>query len=121
MDLYKEEILDHYKNPHNFGDLSGKTHQSREMNASCGDMIEIYLKIDKGVVVDAGFRGVGCALSTAAASLLTDEVKGKMVEEVVVWDKKIIDKLMGEVNPGRVKCVTLPLEVLQKAIACKIS
>lgn len=116
MDLYKEEILDHYKNPHNFGDLAGKTHQARDLNASCGDMVEVYLKIERGVIVDAGFRGVGCALSTAAASLLTDEVKGKRVDEVMTWDEKILQKLIGEVNLGRKKCVTLPLEVLQKAI-----
>jgi len=119
MDLYKEEILDHYKNPHNFGDLDEKTHQARDLNASCGDMVEVYLKIEKEIIIDAGFRGVGCALSTASASLLTDEVKGKRVDEVMVWDEKILRKLVGEVNPGRMKCITLPLEVLQKAIGQK--
>lgn len=118
MDLYKEEILDHYKNPHNFGDLLGKTHEAREMNASCGDMIEIYLKVKRGVVVDASFRGVGCALSTASASLLTDEVKGKKLAEVANWEEGVVFNLMGEVNPGRMKCVMLPLEVLQKALKC---
>jgi nitrogen fixation protein NifU and related proteins len=117
MDLYKEEILDHYKNPHNFGDLEGKTHSARDLNASCGDMVEIYLKIKDGVIVEASFRGIGCALSTASASLLTDEVKGKKVSEVLLWDKSVLDNLMGEINTGRIKCVMLPLIVLQKAIS----
>jgi len=120
MNLYKEEIIDHYKNPRNFGDLKGKTNEARGMNASCGDMVEIYLKISGNKIVGAGFRGVGCALSTAAASLLTDEVRGKKISEVLEWDKKKIINLMGEINPGRIKCVILPLGVMQKAIKCKI-
>lgn len=116
MKLYKEEIVDHYKNPRRFGDLQGKTHEAREVNASCGDMVEIYLKIKDGVVEDAGFRGVGCALSTAAASMLMEELIGKNVSEVKKWNSKKIDELLGKVNPGRVKCVMLPLEAIKEAI-----
>ena len=82
MNLYKEEILDHYKHPHNFGDMADKTHSVRETNMACGDMVEMYLKVKDGVVEKAGFRGLGCALSTAMASMLTDEVAGKTVKEI---------------------------------------
>jgi nitrogen fixation NifU-like protein len=116
MDLYREDILDHYKNPHNFNDLPDKTHSAREMNASCGDMVEIYLKIEKGVVIEAAFRGVGCALSTAAASMLTDKIKGMKVDEVAKMGEMTIKEMMGEVNPGRIKCVMLPLVVLKKTL-----
>lgn len=116
MKLYRDEIVDHYKNPRRFGDLPGKTHEASETNASCGDMIEVYLKIKDGVVKDAGFKGVGCALSTAAASMLMEELVGKKVEEVKKWDKEKIERLMGEVNPGRVKCIMLPIEAIRRAV-----
>ena len=116
MKMYKEEIVDHYKNPRRFGDLVDKTHEASETNASCGDMIEVYLKIKGGVIKDAGFKGVGCALSTAAASMLMEELIDEKVDEVKKWDKKKIDGLIGEVNPGRVKCVMLPMEAIRKAV-----
>jgi len=116
MLVYKEEIVDHYKNPRKFGELPGKTHEASETNASCGDMIEIYLKIKDGVVEDVGFKGVGCALSTAAASMLMEELVGKKEIEVKKWDRKKIEELMGEVNPGRVKCIMLPVVALGEAL-----
>jgi nitrogen fixation protein NifU and related proteins len=116
MKLYKEEIIDHYKNPRKFGELSDRTHEASETNASCGDMIEVYLKIKNGVVEDAAFKGVGCALSTAAASMLMEEIVGKKQEEVKKWDKKKIESLMGEVNPGRVKCIMLPVMAIGEAL-----
>jgi nitrogen fixation protein NifU and related proteins len=116
MNLYKEEILDHYKHPHNFGDMADKTHSVRETNMACGDMVEMYLKVKDGVVEKAGFRGLGCALSTAMASMLTDEVVGKTVKEIGSWDRKKIEEMMGEVNLGRIKCVELPMKALKKAL-----
>jgi len=113
MKLYKEEIVDHYKNPRRFGELPDKTHEANETNASCGDMIEIYLKIKEGVIKDAAFKGVGCALSTAAASMLMEELVGKKQDEVLRWDKKKMEDLIGEVNPGRIKCIMLPIVALQ--------
>lgn len=113
---YREEILDHYKNPRNFGELKGATHEARGANASCGDMIEFQLKIDKEKVVGVSWRGVGCALSTAAASMLSEKILGKSVVELRKWDTKIMTEIVGDVNVGRMKCVTLPLTALQLAI-----
>ena len=120
MDIYREEILEHYKYPHNFGDLSGKTHSAKGVNASCGDMVEVYLKIKGSVIIEAAFRGVGCAVSTAAASMLTEELKGKTVMEVKSWGDSKMFELLGEVNPGRMKCVRLPLAIFQEAADSKL-
>jgi nitrogen fixation protein NifU and related proteins len=116
MKLYREEIIDHYKNPRKFGDLPSKTHEVSETNASCGDMIEIYLEVEKKVIKDASFKGVGCALSVAASSMLMEELVGKEIKEVKKWDEKKMVKLMGEVNPGRVKCVMLPIKALREVV-----
>jgi|SaaInlStandDraft_6_1057023.scaffolds.fasta_scaffold45784_2 SUF system NifU family Fe-S assembly protein len=116
MKLYKEEIIDHYKNPRRFGELSNKTHEASETNASCGDMMEVYLFIKDGIIEDAAFKGVGCALSTAAASMLMENLVGKKQEDVKKWDGEKIEELIGEVNPGRQKCVMLPLEAVREAV-----
>ena len=116
MKLYKEEIVDHYKNPRKFGDLPSKTHEASESNASCGDMMEVYLKIKNGMVKDAAFKGVGCALSIAAGSMLMDEVVGRKREEVEKWDEKKIEELMGKVHTRRSKCIMLPIEALKRAL-----
>jgi nitrogen fixation NifU-like protein len=121
-DLYKEKIIDHYRNPRNFGDLSGATVKVREANASCGDMIELALKFKvqdlKGKVIeDIRFKGIGCAISTAAASLLTEAVKGKTVKRIKeMTDKKAVGMLGIKVSPGRVRCLMLPWRALQKAV-----
>jgi len=116
MNLYKEEILDHYKNPRNFGDLPDKTHEASETNASCGDMLEMYFKVEKGVVKKVMFKGVGCAISIAASSMLTEKIKGKKTNEVLKWKKNKMEELMGKVNVGRVKCVELPFKTAMKGL-----
>lgn len=113
---YREEILDHYKNPRNFGELNNATHEARGANASCGDMVEFQLKIDKGKIMEVSWRGVGCALSIAAASMLSEKILNKNVLEIEKWNKKIMIDMLGNVNIGRMKCVTLPLTALQSAI-----
>ncbi len=118
MDFYREEILDHYKNPRNFGELEDATHSVREANASCGDLVELQLRVENGKIKDIAFKGMGCALSMAAASLLTEAIKGKSVSEVQVVDEKMMNDLLGvEVSATRKKCVMLPLRGLQKALS----
>lgn len=120
MDIYREEILEHYKNPHNFGDFDEPSVQAREANASCGDLIELQLVIEDSRVSDARFKGVGCALSVAAASLLTDELKGLGLDEAKALDEDFILGLMGiEVGSMRMKCISLPLRALNKALGKK--
>ena len=113
---YSDEVIDHAKHPKNFGELEGATHTAKESNATCGDMVEFYLKIENGVVEKAGFRGVGCAMSTAMASMLTEKVVGMTVKKLKSLDEKITSELMGEVNSGRRKCVMLPVMAVRNAV-----
>lgn len=117
-DIYKAEIIDHYQNPRNFGDLADADVVVREANASCGDLIELAVKFEGEEIKEIKFKGVGCVISTAAASLLTERVKRMKVIEVIkgIKDEDMIEMLGIEVSPTRMKCATLPLRALQKAL-----
>ena len=115
MSLYSELILDHYQNPRNFGEVNHPTHQSKVSNPLCGDKIKMTVKIEKNKVADIKFEGVGCAVSKASASMLTEYLKGKTKEELQKVDKKFIIKMLGiELGVNRIKCALLPLEALKK-------
>lgn len=121
MDIYKDIIIDHYQNPRNFGDLDNPTVKKRLENALCGDMVEIQLIAKKGdgdiVVDDIKFKGIGCAISVAASSMLTEKIKGKKFSEILKMNQDDILKMLGiELMPNRLKCALLPLEVLQGAV-----
>lgn len=116
MDLYRETILDHYKNPRNFGHLDGAHIVHEELNPSCGDKIRMEVKYEN-TIVDIRFSGVGCAINQATASMLTEYVKNKTKEEVMKLQLHDIEAMLGTtLTPSRVKCALLPLEVLQKAL-----
>lgn len=125
---YREEIIDHYKHPRNFGDLEDPKISVRENNSSCGDMVEVQAKIgptsstesglrragDK-VILKIAWRGVGCAISTAAASMLSDKVIGMSKNDLEEFGEKgVIDLLGGEINAGRMKCATLAYRAILK-------
>jgi nitrogen fixation NifU-like protein len=113
-DLYKELILDHYQHPHNHGTLPDATHSYEDSNPLCGDRIRMEMKIENGVVTDVKFSGRGCAISQASASMLTDEIKGKSLEEIQHIDKQVILDLLGiPLGPSRLKCALLPLKVMK--------
>lgn len=117
MDIYREEILDHYKRPRNFGLLPAGGLRAMDRNASCGDIIEIGVKIKAGKVDEIKFQGEGCAIAMASTSMLTEMVKGKTVTEVKkLTDKDMIKKLGINISLGRKKCATLGLVVLQKLL-----
>lgn len=117
MDIYREEILDHYKNPRNYGSLKEATHQASDRNASCGDLMEMSLKVKKGRIEAVKFKGEGCAISMAAASMLTEKIKGRRVAEIELMTDKDIAKMLGvKISLTRMKCATLGLVVCQKAI-----
>lgn len=117
MSLYQEIILDHYKNPRNFGEISNPTNEAKSFNPLCGDKITMQLIVDKKKIKDIKFSGVGCAISTASASMITEYLMGKSVEEAKqLTPQDIQDMLQIEVGPVRIKCALLPLEVLKKAV-----
>jgi nitrogen fixation NifU-like protein len=112
----REEILDHYKYPRNFGLLEEATHKAKQGNASCGDKVEFFLKVHEGIVEEIKWQGEGCAISTAAASMLSEEVIGKELEEIMRWDEKKIFSLVGEISSGRIKCAMLPLVTIKSLV-----
>ncbi|MBW7881878.1 MAG: SUF system NifU family Fe-S cluster assembly protein [Caldilineaceae bacterium] len=113
-DLYREEILDHYKHPRRKGHLDAPDIQYHDHNPFCGDEITIELKLENDVVVDAAFDGHGCAISQATASMLMEEIVGKSLEELKSLNKEdILDMLGIEIGPVRLKCALLSLKVLK--------
>jgi len=119
-EMYKEHILDLYKYPHNFGKLEEASHFHRSYNPLCGDDITIQLVIKDGKVEQVKFLGRGCAISMASASLLTDDIKGKSIEEVrAITKEAILEMLEIPIGPVRLKCALLCWEALQEAVVKK--
>lgn len=115
-EMYKENILDHYKHPHNKKKIAA-TVEHQEVNTLCGDKITVYLLIQKGKIVDAAFEGEGCAISQAAISLLTDEIKHKRLIEVKKVKKETILALLGvPISHTRMKCALLSLKAVEKGV-----
>jgi len=115
--MYMENILDHYKHPHNFGKLENADIFHREHNPLCGDIIEVYIIVQDGNVSEAKFSGTGCAISQASASMLTDWLLGKSLEEIKGLTKDDILEMLGiEVNALRLKCALLPLKTLERGV-----
>jgi nitrogen fixation NifU-like protein len=117
-DLYREIIIDHYKNPQYRGHLDPNNIQFEDDNPLCGDHIEITLRVDgSGKVTDGRFDGKGCAISQASADLLIESIIGKMLDEVKKLNKQDIMDLLGiELGPVRLKCALLPLKVLKAGV-----
>ena len=121
MDLYRDIILDHYKHPRNFGHLDKPDVVTEEGNVTCGDRIVIELCVTRHsspvTICDIRFNGEGCAISQASASMLTEKVKGMNKKQMRKLSRIDIEEMLGTtLTPSRVKCATLPLEVLQKAM-----
>jgi nitrogen fixation NifU-like protein len=121
-DLYRDEILEHYRNPHNFGVLESPTTAKEGANPLCGDRITLMLGInDEGKVEDVAFTGRGCAISQASASMLTDEIKGKSLDEIAQLGRDdVLENLGIEISPARMKCAMLSLETLREATKDRI-
>ncbi|HLX34530.1 MAG TPA: SUF system NifU family Fe-S cluster assembly protein [Candidatus Limnocylindrales bacterium] len=116
-DLYRDYILEHYRRPHNFGVLDDANAQFEGANPLCGDRITMQLRVSGGKIAGVGFTGRGCAISQASASLLTDEIKGKAVDEAEhMTSADVLDMLGIEISPARLKCALLSLETMQHAL-----
>ncbi|GAB4218978.1 MAG: hypothetical protein Fur009_2800 [Candidatus Microgenomates bacterium] len=115
--IYSEIILDHYQNPRNFGSLVDFDKKIDVANSLCGDKITLYIKFENDKVKDIRFEGVGCAISKASSSMLTEAIKGKTKNQLKKIDKDFIIKILGvELGVNRIKCALLPLEALKKAL-----
>ena len=137
-DLYQEVILDHSKAPRNFGELAGANRRAEGYNPLCGDRETVFVRLEDDVLKEVGFRGAGCAISTASASMMTESLKGKTRTEAEALFERFHDLITGqdgEKKPGapelgklavfsgvrefpvRVKCATLPWHTLKAALA----
>jgi nitrogen fixation NifU-like protein len=133
-ELYKEVILDHYKNPRNKRGMDGATISRRKNNPLCGDEIEIHAILDDGVVKEVSFEGQGCSISQASASMLTESIQGKPVDEATALAAEFRGMMEGRVEPDddafgdlvalkgvakypvRIKCAVLAWDILQEAL-----
>lgn len=116
--LYKDELMEHFKYPHNKGKTINPDFSSELENPSCGDMVSIEGKIAQdGKIIELSFEGSGCVISQAAASMLTDKCKGKTVDEVLKLTAQDILQMLGfEIGPVRLRCALLSLQALQSAL-----
>jgi len=113
-DLYRDYILEHYRRPHNFGVLETPSASFEGANPLCGDRITMQIAVADGAVTGIAFTGRGCAISQASASLLTDEVRGKTVDEVSkIGAADLLDLLGIDISPARLKCAMLSFDSLQ--------
>ena len=117
MDIYREEILEHWQNPLNWGTLRDYDIESEVINPLCGDQIKVQVKLDdkRLAINDIRFMGTGCAISIASASILSENIKGKSLKSLSkISGNKVLELIGGPVTPARLKCAFLALEAIRK-------
>lgn len=113
-ELYKENILDHYKNPRNYGEIENPDISYFDTNPLCGDELQLQIKVKDGKAEDVKFKGKGCSISQASASMLTEMILGQDMEEIKkIGKKEILDAVGLQLGPSRIKCALLSLKVLK--------
>ena len=116
-DMYREMIIDHYKNPRNYGKVINPDIVKRDSNPLCGDEIELFVKLENDSIKKIGFEGKGCAICMASTSMLTEEIHGKNLKHVLNMQREDMLDLIGvNLTASRVKCAMLGLTCMKKGI-----
>jgi nitrogen fixation NifU-like protein len=113
--LYSDLLLDHFRHPRNYGSLEAPDVSYEAFNPLCGDRIRMELKLDNEIVTEVRFKGDGCAISIAAASLLTELVVGTKVTQLIC-DDELVSALQSDIQPARIQCAILPLTALRDGL-----
>jgi nitrogen fixation NifU-like protein len=113
--MYREEILEHWRNPLNFGKIEDASLIIDQINPLCGDQVTFYFKIKNGKVKNVKFTGNGCAISIASASILSENIKNKKISAISkITGEEVLELIGGKVAPARLKCAFLTLEALRR-------
>jgi nitrogen fixation NifU-like protein len=114
--LYNEKVIEHFKNPRNVGEMENPDGVGRVGDPVCGDVMELYIKVKDGIVVEAKFKTFGCAAAIATSSMVTEMVKGKRVEEALKISNKAVVEALDGLPPAKVHCSVLAEDALKAAI-----
>lgn len=114
--MYTEKVMDHFTNPRNVGEIEDASGVGEVGNATCGDIMRIYLKIEDNIIKDIKFKTFGCGAAVATSSMITEMVKGKTIEEALQVTNKAVAEELGGLPPAKMHCSNLAADSLQKAI-----
>ncbi|MAF34242.1 SUF system NifU family Fe-S cluster assembly protein [Candidatus Woesearchaeota archaeon] len=117
MNMYQQHIMEHYGRPSNYGEVKDCTHQHTDHNPLCGDEVTIQVRVEGEKIAAVGFTSIGCAISKASTSMLTEHINGKTVAEVkTLQNQDMMELLSIPISPSRVKCALLGLVAIKKAL-----
>jgi len=114
--MYSDNVMDHFANPRNVGEIPDANGVGEIGNPTCGDITKIYLKIEDNVIKDIKFKTFGCAAAVASSSMLTEMAKGKTIEEALKITDKLVAEMLGGLPPQKMHCSNMAAEAMQKAI-----
>ncbi len=114
--MYSEKVMDHFMNPRNVGEIPDADGVGMEGNPTCGDAMQIFIKVENDIIVDAKFRTFGCGAAIAVSSMITEMVKGKTLNEALQISKEAVQQELGGLPPQKMHCSNLGADALRKAI-----
>ncbi len=114
--LYSDKVMEHFKNPRNVGEIESPDGVGHVGNPVCGDIMELYIKVDNGIIVDAKFKTFGCGAAIATSSMVTEMVKGKSIEEALQISNRAVAEALDGLPPIKMHCSVLAEEALKSAI-----